>query len=90
MITHFCAINDINGNPQRCYVLVDERGQSLAVWDEGYKGSDSVPGVWRREAYSALRSNITVKEYKRLLKTLPSPDYAHEVTGFSHLRSVEA
>ena len=90
MIKHFCASNDLNGNPQRCYVLVDDSGQSLAVWDEGYKGSDSVPGVWRKEAYSALRSEITTKEYKRLLKTLPSPDYAHEVTGFSHLRSVEA
>ena len=90
MIKHFCASNDLNGNPQRCYVLVDEDGEAMAAWDEAYMGSDAVPGVWRREAYSAERSSITVREYKRLLKTLPSPSYAHDVAGYSHLRSVEA
>lgn len=35
MIKHFCAANDVNGNPQRCYVLVDEDGRNLAAWDEG-------------------------------------------------------
>ena len=90
MIKHFCASNDLNGNPQRCFVLVDEDGEAMAAWDEGYMGSDAVPGIWRREAYSAARSPITVREYKRLLKTLPSPSYAHDVTGYSHLRSVEA
>lgn len=90
MIHHFCASNDINGNPQRCYVLVDEAGQSLAVWDEGYKGSDAVPGIWRKEAYNALHSKVSVRNYKKLLKTLPSPDYASDVVGYSDLASVEA
>jgi hypothetical protein len=90
MIKHLCASNDLNGNPQRCYVLVDEDGEAMAAWDEGYMGSNAVPGVWRREAYSALRSEITVKEYKRLLKTLPSPDYGSEVKGYEHLKIMKA
>ena len=90
MIMHLCASNDINGNPQRCYVFANESGQFLAAWNESYKGSDAVPGIFRKDAYSASRSEITAREYKRLLKMLPSPDYAHEIGGYAHLRGVEA
>ena len=86
-ITHYCAENDYNGNPQRVYVLSNEDGNH-AAWDEGYKGSHAVPGIWREQAYFAEPVKITVKQYKQFLRELPSPDYAYEVKGYSHLRSI--
>lgn len=86
-ILHLCARNDLNGNPRRVYVLRDtESGKYLAAWDEGYKGSDAVPGELRKAAYHSYCERIKVSEYKQLLRTLPSPDYAYEVEGYSHLR----
>lgn len=84
---HLCASNDLNGNPRRLYVLVDD-GRRIAAWDEGYAGSDAVPGVWRELAYRAERLPITVSLYRELRRTLPSPDWAHDVPGFSHLREL--
>jgi hypothetical protein len=53
---HYCAQNDRNGNPQRCYVLLDpDDNTPIAAWNEGYYGHDAVPGVWRRDAYHAER-----------------------------------
>lgn len=86
MIKHLCATNDRNGNPQRLYALIDEEGEMLAAWDEGYYGHQAVPGPWRDAAYQACRTSITVKEYKQILRSVPSPDYAHDVPGYSHLR----
>jgi hypothetical protein len=87
MIKHFCAANDVNGNPQRCYVLVDEDGRNLAAWDEGYLGDHAVPGIWRREAYAAERIDCSMRWYRKMLRTLPSPAYACDLPGYSHLRS---
>ena len=86
MIKHLCATNDRNGNPQRLYALIDEDGEMIAAWDEGYYGHQAVPGPWRDAAYCADRQSVTVKEYKRILRSMPSPDYAHDVPGYSHLR----
>lgn len=85
LMLHFCASNDVNGNPQRLYALVSNCG-IIAVWDEGYHGSDAVPGIWREEAYNAARHNISVRKYKQLLKANISPAYAHLVPGFEHLK----
>jgi hypothetical protein len=85
-IRHLCAANDINGNPQRLYALIDSDNEMVAVWDEGYYGSDAVPGNWRQDAYFAKREEISVPEYKKLLREFPSPNYAYEVKGYSHLR----
>jgi hypothetical protein len=85
MILHYCAKNDVNGNPQRAYVLIDEEGP-IAVWDEGYYGSDAVPGDFRSMARDAERQEISVRRYKKLLSKLPSPDYAYQVKGYAHLR----
>jgi hypothetical protein len=85
-IRHLCAKNDVNGNPQRLYALIDPEGEMLAVWDEGYYGSDAVPGIWRKDAYFAEREEISVNKYKKLLRDYPSPAYAYEVKGYSHLR----
>jgi hypothetical protein len=84
---HYCATNDKNGNPRRVYVLANEDGTQLAAWDEGYLGSDAVPGIWRRYAYEAARVSITVKDYNRILRSLPSPAWASEVPGYAHLSS---
>jgi hypothetical protein len=82
---HYCAENDYYGNPQRLYVLSDETGKNIACWDEGCKGSDAVPGIWRKDAYQAQRFNISVTKYKQLLRTLPSPKWADEVEGYERL-----
>lgn len=87
-ILHLCATNDHYGNPQRLYVLNDEDGKFIACWDEGYKGHHAVPGWWRKSAYLAQRVDVSVTKYKQLLRDLPSPDYAYEVPGYSHLREV--
>lgn len=84
---HLCAHNDRNGNPRRLYVLVND-GQRVAVWDDGYLGHYAVPGIWRDAAYDAERVDITPRLYYELLRTLPSPYYAHDVPGFSHLKEI--
>lgn len=86
---YLCAKNDINGNPRRVFVLIDEDGEQLAAWDESYKGCDAVPGDFRDMAWSSKMNNrkdITVKEYMAALKKGPSPQYAYEVRGYSYLR----
>lgn len=85
---YFCAENDYYGNPQRLYVLSNEDGKFIAAWNEGYNGHHAVPGIWRKEAYQAQRFDISVAKYNTLLRSLPSPDYAHEVEGYSHLREL--
>jgi hypothetical protein len=87
MIVHYCASNDYYGNPQRVYVLVVD-GENVAAWDEGYYGYQAVPGFWRDEAYSADRIKCSVTKYKQLLRKLPSPEWAHDVPGYSHLRTL--
>jgi hypothetical protein len=67
---HFCASNDRNGNPQRCYVLIDNNDNTLATWDEGYLGYHAVPDEWRAAAYNAERINCSVEFYKNLLRTV--------------------
>lgn len=84
-ILHMCAKNDHNGNPQRLYVLSSDEGEFIAAWDEGYMGFDAVPGIWRKDAYLSQRFDISITKYKQLKRTLPSPDYAHEVKGYAHL-----
>ena len=87
-ILHFCATNDSYGNPRRLYVLSDEDGSFLAAWDEGYYGSDAVPGVFREKAYLSQRYDISVAKYNQLKRELPSPDHAYEIKGYEHLREL--
>ena len=86
-IQHLCAPNDGYGNPRRLYVLISD-GESIAAWDEGYHGHHAVPGIWRDAAYNAERVNCTAKVYRDLKRTLPSPDWAHNVPGYGHLRAL--
>ncbi len=83
---HLCTHNDRNGNPRRLYVLVSG-GRRIAAWDEGYAGHHAVPGIWRDAAYNAKRVNIKPGLYNELLRTLPSPDWAHDVPGYEHLHN---
>ena len=89
MFKHYCAINDFNGNPRRCFVLIDDDGTPKAVWDEGYYGSDAVPGIWRKHAYNSERIDCSVRFYHKLLKSLPSPAWASQVPGWEHLADLE-
>jgi len=88
MIIHYCAPNDTNGNPRRCYVLFDIDNVAVAAWDEEYYGHHAVPGFWREQAYWSKRVECTPAKYRKLLKTLPSPNWAHDVPGYSHLLTV--
>lgn len=87
-ITHACADNDTNGNPQRLYLLTDSEGVILASWDEGYLGHNAVPGPWRKAAYGAMRTEISTDSYEWILANTPHPKWAHEVRGYSHLREL--
>jgi hypothetical protein len=82
---HCCATNDKNGNARRVFVLINPEGDFTAAWDEGCLGDHAVPGIWRKLAYNSARVKVTVKEYNRILKSLPSPDWASEVPGYAHL-----
>ena len=92
-IIHFCAKNDVNGNPRRVYVLMDDQigpdgdYRKLAAWDEGYLGYNAVPGDFRAKARAANRVECPVKFYKQVLRDLPAPKHAHEVPGCEHLRN---
>lgn len=85
-IIHACADNDVNGNPQRLYLLTDESGLILASWDEGYLGHHAVPGPWRKDAYNAERTEISADSYRWILENTLHPQWAHEVRGYEHLR----
>ena len=83
---HLVAPNDSDGNPRRLFVMSNDEGKFIAAWDEGYKGSDAVPGIWRKDAYLSQRLDVPVAQYNKLRRTLPSPDNAFEVEGYAHLR----
>jgi hypothetical protein len=88
VMKYYCANNDVNGNPRRLFALV-ENSRVLAAWDEGYKGTHCVPGVWRKQAWEAMmfdKHGISVKQYNEILRTAPSPAWGHEVPGYEHLR----
>jgi len=67
--------------------MSDEDGSFIAAWDEGYKGHHAVPGAFRDKAYLSQRFDISVTKYNKLRRELPSPEYAYQVPGYSHLRN---
>jgi len=74
-VIHCCATNDHNGNPRRCYVLVNNHGTKCAVWDEGYEGHHAVHPDFREAAAIADRVKVTPREYRKLLKEYPTFPY---------------
>ena len=65
---HLCAKNDRNGNPRRCYVVLNEHGR-VGVVDEGYKG---ISGLYAK--YPELKGfypesfSTTPEQYQELTK----------------------
>jgi len=62
------ANNDINGNEQHLYIHLSNTGTILKVYDVCNMGIYSVPKELKQKAIQADYINISVKEYKRLLK----------------------
>jgi hypothetical protein len=84
------STNDNNGNSRRLFLLVSD-GEALAVWPEGYSGSDAVPGELRERAWRAQSFPVAIgaAEYRRFLKALPSPAY-YRADCFGSARQVRA
>ena len=66
-ILHLCADNDLNGNPQRCYVALGKNNRFLGAYDEGYMGHNAVPKEMRDLAKTALRIPSTIELYEHFL-----------------------
>ena len=62
------ANNDVNGNEQHLYIHISNTGTILKVYDVCNMGIYSVPKELKQKAIQADYINISVKEYKRLLK----------------------
>jgi hypothetical protein len=62
------AGNDRNGNPRRVYVILDQDNGIKAVYDEGYRGYDAVPDIYRKIAQTAPTFATTPREYREILK----------------------
>lgn len=67
---HFRATNDVNGNPRRCYAIINNKGDWKAVLDEGYEGIQVVR-TWAKETrntvHDAGQVDVPTAQYQRLL-----------------------
>ena len=70
-MVHLCADNDENGNPQRGYMAMVDKGEPgrlyMMFWDEGYQGHHCVPEELREAAYQAVRQEVDVDFYELLM-----------------------
>lgn len=57
------AENDNNGNPRRCYVVMDDEGKAIEVIDEGYEGRSIVTGKYPG-AQEGPTIHVKVGEYR--------------------------
>ena len=62
------AHNDINGNEQHIYLNICHSGKILKAYDVCNKGVYAVPEQLKVKAINANSLNISIKEYKRILK----------------------
>ena len=62
------ATNDINGNPRRACLALDEVGRLKEAFDEGFSGYNAVPKRIKFEAQRCLEINVEVKQYKEFLR----------------------
>lgn len=66
-VQHLRAKNDVNGNPQRCFVIYFEDDNFIGVCDvidEGYAGLPT----WARKLPQLPSVEVSVREYKSFLK----------------------
>ena len=71
-ILHCCANNDVNGNPRRVFVLVNDNEDNCILWDEGYSGHHAVPPMYRQLACESERVTVSARKYMKLLKDYPT------------------
>lgn len=92
-ITHLCADNDTNGNPRRCFIIVDHAGRLVEVLDEGYHGEGELHARYPWTSWHALsrygfdepahhtvypmRIDSTPGEYRRMLRREPDARTEH-------------
>jgi hypothetical protein len=82
---HLCCKNDGNGNPRRCYLLLDAAtGYTIAVVDEGYSGRQAVeeagfhPVAWHgstaheRVTFEGPTLDVPPAERQHLLRHSPN------------------
>ena len=66
-----CAKNDINGNPRRVFVVLDDMGSLVEAIDEGYNGTAELfakyPDISKVQGWP-IEFATTPAEYRRLLK----------------------
>ncbi len=89
IVLHARANNDYNGNPRRCFVVLDHKGQHVETLDEGYNGSGVLNARWPWTNWHALypyfdepadlccyptQIDVPTSEYKRLLRKNNEPD----------------
>lgn len=61
-VLYLCARNDRNGNPRRGWLHTYETG-----WEFFYDHGKELSPYWASMADGALRVNVTVKEFRRLV-----------------------
>lgn len=61
------AGNDRNGNPRRCFVILDDQANIIDVIDEGYKGTGALKENYEGIAISP-RIETTPGDYKAFLE----------------------
>ena len=69
-MVHVCSDNDENGNPQRGFYAMVDKGEPdrfyQMFWDEGYHGHHAVPEELRDAAYQAVRHDVDIVVYEML------------------------
>ena len=63
---HLKAGHDSNGNPRRCFVGYDKKGNIAIVADEGYSGR---PG-WTNGVVELPSVNVSFSEYRAFLNAV--------------------
>lgn len=69
LIQHLMSDNDINGNARRLFLIMDNEGDIIEAIDEGSLGSSVYAHYIDRALLPGM--HISVKEYRRYLKTYP-------------------
>lgn len=64
---HICAPNDNNGNPRRCFVVIDDAGNVVEAIDEGYDGQSAVTDKYP-DAKLGPKIEVTPSEYRSWLR----------------------
>ena len=68
IVFHLRATNDVNGNPRRCFLVLDlSTGATLDCIDEGYSGR----AAWQKRYPRAVEADsieVTPREYRAKLK----------------------